>query len=191
MVGNDCQVLPPSLEYCQPPNDVPLWAEMATPTEMLGASRKALPKTAVTVSPARLEFEAEAGNPSTGVKLALIPDSQVGAGFTKLTGIDAVAVAVLNADAPPVFMRANVVSAAPAVSSQARYFSVAEPLVLVGRLSADSKRSCAALDSRNADVLETLGSAVHVEPLSHCQVPSPESAVMAMPDGTDLPSASE
>ena len=57
-------------------------------------------------------------------------------------------------------------------------------------MSNGTKRSESALGSKSADVFDTLGRAVHVEPLSHCQAPGPVSPITAMPGGTGLPSRS-
>src|SRR5579871_5219121 len=81
--------------------------------------------------------------------------------------IAAVAAVVLNADVPACCVRSQTLKGVPAVSSQPRYVSVAEPLVLNGRLFEGTKRSCmfatARLGNKKAELLGTLGSATQVD----------------------------
>jgi hypothetical protein len=85
----DCQVLPPSVEYCQPPVAPPLVAPvMATPwTALVSTSVIALPSRLERVWPALL-----AASSLMLAKLAGVPST--GASLTAVTAIVAVSVAV-------------------------------------------------------------------------------------------------
>ena len=110
----------PSVEYCQVPTEVPVWAVMATPTEMPGASSKAFPKMMATVLPAGFGAGLDAEKPSTGVSVALTPATKVGACFTKSTANVAVAAVWLYADVPPSLVIELMAFALPTVWSHAR-----------------------------------------------------------------------